>query len=61
MHIRRAATSDEQALACIRRNTILALAVPALSPEETKPSVTPKLDAAQSELPENRISLKEEL
>ena len=61
MYIRRAATSDEQAPARIRRNAILALAVPALSPEAAEPSVTPKLDAAQTELPEDAISPKEEL
>lgn len=61
MHIRRAAARDEQAPAQIRRSAILAPAIPALPPEEAAPSATPKLDAAQSERPEDQISPKEEL
>jgi putative acetyltransferase len=36
MHVRHAQAADEEALAAIRRNSILALAVPALSEEQAK-------------------------
>ena len=36
IHIRRAEATDEEALACIRRSAILALAVPAMSMEQAE-------------------------